>query len=225
MTAVSLLVQLNVSGEVILSGGIIPDTVAQLIAKVVDEQDTSAAFTVVTFTVSVWSASAGIWALMKGICLSYIGRNPNYLLGRIRAFFLTIGFLAMLVLSLIIWVFGNTAAKALENYFQYVPVLLKGIRYVFTFAFLFAFILIIYRTAPGFSLSVRKNIAGAITAACGWGLVSRGYELYIRFFRGRSMLYGYAGAFLGLAVWLFLISFVILLGAELNAALNDNRLK
>ncbi len=62
-------------------------------------------------------------------------------------------------------------------------------------------------------------IVGALVAAIGWTVASWGFEVYMRYFSRYTALYGGVGVFLGLAVWLFISSIVILLGAEVNAIL------
>ena len=225
MTAVSVLARLNVTPSGGFLQGMFPASVTEVITEVIESGKTSTTFTVVTLVLSLWSASAGIWALMKGICLSHIGRNPRYLRGRALAFLATVGFLVMLVASLFVWVFGQNILTWAQQYVSIGESVFSAARYGFTLVLLLLFLLGIYCAAPGFSLRVRQLWPGAAVAACGWVLTSRLYELYIRFFTDYSVLYGGVGAFIGLAVWLLMISFVILLGAEINSAIADTRKK
>ena len=223
MTVVSVLSRLDITMDSEFLRGIFPASVAEVIVGVIESGRVSTTFTVITLALSLWSASAGIWALMKGICLSHIGRNPKYLRGRATAMFVTVAFLVTLVLSLIVWVFGQNILKWAQKYVELGDEVFSIARYVFTFLLLVFFLLGIYCSSPGFSLRLRQLWPGAVFAAVGWVLISRLYELYISFFTDYSVLYGGVGAFIGLAVWLLLISFVILLGAEINSAIADTR--
>ena len=85
---------------------VFPPSVAETLAEIIDRAPRSTGYTVMQILLSVWSASAGIWALMRGICISYTGRLPNFFKGRLISMLLMVGFLAMIVLSISVWVFG-----------------------------------------------------------------------------------------------------------------------
>ena len=60
-----------------------------------------------------------------------------------------------------------------------------------------------------------------------WLVVSIGFSVYVENFANYSVIYGTLGAVIVLLVWLYLTSFVLILGAEFNAALlhaNENSL-
>lgn len=197
---------------------IFPDSVVDTILSVIENAPDSMGVTVIQIVLAIWSASSGIWALMRGICISHTGRMPNFFKGRFLSMLLMVGFVAMLALSMTVWVFGHE-----------VVVLIGGgawtegenavtiARYAFTLPLLFLFVLTVYAATPGFEIKKRNMALGAAFAAVGWTFISWAFEVYMEAFTNYSVLYGGVGAFLGLAVWLLAISFVILLGAELNA--------
>jgi membrane protein len=53
-------------------------------------------------------------------------------------------------------------------------------------------------------------------------LVSLAYTFYFNNFAAYNRLYGSIGAMIGLMLWLYFISFIILLGFELNASLDQS---
>ena len=54
-----------------------------------------------------------------------------------------------------------------------------------------------------------------------WLVVSIGFSAYVENVADYSVIYGTLGAVIVLLVWLYLTSFVLILGAEFNAALSD----
>ena len=62
-------------------------------------------------------------------------------------------------------------------------------------------------------------IPGAVTALAGWLTVSAGFSFYVEHFASYSVVYGGLGTVIVLLVWLYLTAAILILGAELNAAL------
>lgn len=197
---------------------IFPPSVAETLLPVIENAPDSTGFTVIQIVISVWSASAGIWALMRGICISHTGRLPNFFKGRLISMVLMVGFIVMLALSIIVWVFGHDVISYFGGAgWDESETAVTIARYAFTLPLLFLFVLVVYAATPGFEARPRNMVIGAALAAGSWTLVSWVFEQYMTIFANYSALYGGVGAFIGLAVWLMAISFVILLGAEVNA--------
>lgn len=218
MLAASWLSQLPLNFDASALGAVLPQSVVEILMPVIENAPSSAGFTVVQIVLAVWSASAGIWALMRGICISHTGSLPNFFKGRLISMLLMVGFMLMLALSIAVWVFGHDIVAIIAGPDWIASDLtVRVARYAFTLPLLFLFVLIVYMATPGFEVKKRHMVFGAMFAAGGWTLVSWGFEKYMTSFSSYSVLYGGVGAFIGLAVWLMVICFVILLGAELNA--------
>ena len=74
---------------------------------------------------------------------------------------------------------------------------------------------------------VRTILPGVVLAMAAWLTVSIGFSIYVENVADYSGIYGTLGAVSVLLVWLYLTSFVLILGAEFNAALlhaNENSL-
>ena len=209
---------LNVDTELISL--LFPKLVVDIIESAMQNTVPMANITVVSIIVSVWSASAAIWALMKGICISYTGRKPeSFIRGRLISMVFMVGFMAAIIVSLVLWVFGQTLVEMAAIYIPDWENVLNIMRHGIAILWIFIFILGLYNWTPGFDIKKRNMIVGALVAAIGWTVASWGFEVYMRYFSRYTALYGGVGVFLGLAVWLFIISIVILLGAEVNAIL------
>lgn len=62
---------------------------------------------------------------------------------------------------------------------------------------------------------------GAIIAAISWAIVSNLFRLYVAHFGQYNQIYGAVGAVIVLMLWLYLSCFVMLLGDQLNAAVEE----
>ncbi|MBA2645061.1 MAG: YihY/virulence factor BrkB family protein [Solirubrobacterales bacterium] len=83
---------------------------------------------------------------------------------------------------------------------------------------------IVYYSAPDVGARRFKWISpGAITGVALWFLLSGGFFLYVATFARYSFIYGTFTAIVILLVWIWLTNVALLLGAELNAAIDLRR--
>ena len=64
--------------------------------------------------------------------------------------------------------------------------------------------------------AILPGVAIAMTA---WLMVSIGFSVYVENFANYSVIYGTLGAVIVLLMWLYMTSFILILGAEYNASL------
>ncbi len=87
----------------------------------------------------------------------------------------------------------------------------------------------IYRFGPSICDRATPIFPGAILAAIFWAIVSALFRLYVSNFGNYNKVYGAVGAAIVLMLWLYISSFVMLLGYQLNVivgeAMENNRKK
>jgi membrane protein len=78
---------------------------------------------------------------------------------------------------------------------------------------------VVYRMGPNVELRLRSVVLGAALAVTLWAISSVVFSIYLANFANYGVTYGSLGAALGLLFYLYLCASVVLLGAELNAAI------
>jgi membrane protein len=86
----------------------------------------------------------------------------------------------------------------------------------------FAFI---YRYGPSRRIRGTPIVPGAILAALSWAGISALFRLYVNNFGNYNKVYGTVGAAIVLMLWLYMSSFVMLLGAQLNTTVGQRMLE
>ena len=182
-----------------------------------------------SFIVVLWSASTAIWALMDGIHLAYTGRTHDKLKnGRIRAILFTL----LLIIFAFICVSLTFLSSININFRLLIPdrfsdrfmkfFQIYEIFHIFlVFVFIFLFILSLYAMTPCVKIKIRKIFLGVIITSLSWIFATWCFEIYMNMFNNYSVIYGSVGAFLGLSLWLYVVTLVLFLGAELNAVLSE----
>jgi membrane protein len=86
--------------------------------------------------------------------------------------------------------------------------------------FLLAIVLALaFRFAPNVDQSYRLVIPGAVLAVIAWPITSLGFSFYLSNFADYGTVFGSLGAAVGLLFYLYLSACVVLMGAEVNAAI------
>ncbi len=80
----------------------------------------------------------------------------------------------------------------------------------------------LYYVMPPLDVSVREILPGAIIASIGWFVLQAGFQLYAAN-AGQYQAYGFLGAVFLFVIWLYFASIIILLGAVVNAVLQDEK--
>jgi membrane protein len=92
------------------------------------------------------------------------------------------------------------------------------LRWPVIFLLLTATVAIIYWTAPDVKQRFRFVTPGALVAVLAWSVASVGFDFYVRNIAGYDRLYGSVGTAVVLLLYFFISTFIVLFGAELNAA-------
>lgn len=176
---------------------------------------------VVGFAIALWSATKGTRGVIEAINLAYdtsesrgfIGRNVFALaltLGMIVFFVLTVALTAGVPVALA-WVGLGGAAEASVEFARWpllVAVVLVGVS---------AF----YRFVPAKKRSPRRFVTvGSVFATMALLASSAGFSLYVSRFGDYNRVYGSLGAVAIFLLWLYIASFVVLLGAEIDAEID-----
>jgi membrane protein len=86
--------------------------------------------------------------------------------------------------------------------------------------FLLAVVLsVVYRFGPNAGQRLRSVVPGAALCVVLWAVSSVGFSFYLANFADYGLTYGSLGAAVGLLFYLYLCASLVLLGAELNAAI------
>jgi membrane protein len=204
---------------------IMPKQAAQLIGTQLTEVAAASSGAKVTSLVvsiltALWSASAGMKALITGINIAYDERETRgFLKLRGLALLLTVGAIVVFGLAIgAIAVFPALAGRLPGGH--PLEAVAGVLRWVVLAAVVVGGLAVVYRLSPDRDQPrMRWVSSGAIMAAVFWLVASIGFSFYADNFSNYNKTYGSLGAVIILLFWLYISAFIILLGAELNGQL------
>ena len=177
--------------------------------------------------VSLWSVSAVASALTEALNVAY-GVEETRSWRKRFAFALVFGpFLALaFIVACGLMLIGPQVAgrlAGLAGLDEAWVALWAWLRFPVALFLLAAVLSVVYRVVPDTVRSFWSATPGAIFAVMAWAIASVGFSLYLANFADRGLTYGSLGTAIGLLVYLYLSASVVLLGAEINAAIHRTR--
>jgi membrane protein len=180
--------------------------------------------TVIGILTALWSASSGMKALVTGVNLAYDETETRkFVKLRGLALLLTLGAMVLLGVALALIVGFPAVANDWPTPLAWTAGIL---RWVLLAVLLVVALAVLYRYAPDRD-EPRWTWAswGSAIATLLWILASVGFSVYAKSFGNYNKTYGALAGVIILMFWLFLTSFVVLVGAELNTEMELQTVK
>jgi membrane protein len=156
--------------------------------------------------------------LIKAINIAYDEEETrNFIKLRLVALAMTLALIAFLVVAVgLVAVLPVVLETVAPDGIAKVGVQIA--RWLGLFAFVVLSLALLYRYAPDRDQPQFKWVGlGSIVATLLWVIGSAGFSLYVSMFGSYDKTYGALAGVIVLLLWLFLTSFIILLGAEINS--------
>lgn len=178
-----------------------------------------------TSVVTLWTASGVMISWMEGFRRCYeLPKTWGLVQERLIAFLLVIFALVPMTFATILVAVGSKFETRLLSYIDpdfsvYILLMWGAMRWLVATLTSISVIALIYhhgvpRTQPWHSV-----IPGSMLATVLWFSTTVGFRAYLQSFGDFASVYGSLGAAMALLVWMYLISLVVLVGAEFNALL------
>jgi membrane protein len=218
------------SGKIIAGlGDNLPPSIAEALQPELERLFTSASNTVLWFgaIAALWAATGGTNALVKGIHRAYgVPEQRPFLLRYAVAVGLTLVATVGVIASFVTIVGGAMITQEVAEQFGLEAqafTLLQLLRWPAVFAALTLAVAVLYRYAPSIVIPWRWILLGAASFTLGWLVATVALGWYAGNVADYGATYGSLGAVIVLMLWFYITSALLLVGAELTAALARER--
>jgi membrane protein len=172
-----------------------------------------------------------VWYMMAAFVNVMDSLNQAYRVREGRAWWqvslvalaLTLGLSFLMILAFVLAVFGGALIAALGDVlgtWQAIGILVA--RWVVVAVLATVLVAIIYHFCPDVEQRrLRWVTPGSVLFTVGFGFASAGFSFYVRHFGWYNHAYGSLGAVIILLIWIYILSFFLLLGGQVNAILED----
>ena len=200
-----------------------PSEVAGIVNEVIGGKSMN--FNIAVFYISGFLlASNGPHSMIIGSNLIYKVESKDFLTRRIKAILMTVILVILLIFMLLVPAFGDKIILLIvelisnETITKTIMTLYGILKYPLSFLLIYFCIKLLYTMAPDKTIKSKDTTTGAMFTTISWILTTEIYSFYVSYFARYNLLYGSIANLLILLLWVYLLSYVFMLGMALNAS-------
>lgn len=209
---------------------ILPNDIVSIFESYLNYISQNSSHTLMWFSLifSIWFPTRAARGLMDDVRRAYgLAKPKRPVAYTVRQLLYTLVFLVVIALTLILVilsesVLGNLIELISQSDAQisgYLLQLWQYLRFLPVSLLMLAAIGSLYVLALERRQPIKAMLPGILAALPAWMLVSIGFSFYVEHLANYSLIYGTLGAMIVLLIWLYMTAVILILGAELNAAL------
>lgn len=201
----------------------VPSEIATIINSIMTGNGIN--FNIIVFYFSAFLlASNGTYSMINTSNEIYKVTPKNIIRRRLKAIVMTFIIVGLFIFLIAVPVFGSTlfdiikqitGSNTIVNVLQQILHILK---YPIILLILFFNIDLMYVIAPDEEISTNSTAKGAIFTSIGWILATEIFAFYVEKFTSYDIFYGSISNILVLLLWVYLLSYIYVLGMVINAS-------
>lgn len=204
----------------------LPKEVADFIITIIDGKTIS--MNIIIFCISGFIlASNGPHSMIISSNILYKVEDKDFLTRRIKAILMSVILVILFLFVLIVPAFGdkiiNLIIRIINNnrVGKVISLVYNILKYPTSLLIIYFFIKLLYTMAPDTTIKSSTTTKGAIVTTIGWIISTEIYSFYVSSFAKYNLLYGSLANLIILFLWIYLLSYIFVLGMALNASNNQ----
>jgi membrane protein len=180
------------------------------------------------FIFALYASTSGMMALMRAFNMTNeTAEKRGFIKSRLIAVMLNFMLTFVLLISIIVLIVGRFAVDflfdegILNRDFNFY--IFQLISYFVVFSVFFVTVSVIYYIAPAIPKRWKFFNSGSITASILTIIITNLFSFYLSNFASYNRLYGAIGTLIALMVWFYLIAFILILGFDINASIEETK--
>lgn len=182
-------------------------------------------FNIIVFYASAFLlASNGAYSMINASNEIYKVEPNNIVARRLKAITMTFVLVGLFLFLIIVPVFGSSIFNVLKEVtndsivVRIIQEMLVILKYPLILVILFMNIKLMYVIAPDKEVPGKTTTKGALFTTLGWVLATEVFAFYIERFARYDIFYGSISNILVLLLWIYLLSYIYVLGMVINAS-------
>lgn len=201
----------------------VPEAIGNILSTIITGNGIN--FNIIVFYVSAFLlASNGTYSMINISNEIYKTEPKNIIQRRIKAIVMIIMIVGLFLFLVAVPLFGDTLSRIIleltgnSNIIQIIHNVLIILKYPLIILILYFNIKVIYIIAPDEEIPAKTTSKGAIFTSIGWILSTEIFSFYLEKFARYDLFYGSISNILVLLLWIYLISYIFVLGMIINAS-------
>lgn len=168
--------------------------------------------------IALFVASNGTYAIVNASNTLYQVTKSDSLKDRIKSLILLIILLMLIIFLLIVPIFGEKILALFETtpFTEVFRIVYKIVEWPLTIFTVYINLKLIYTIAPSIRVTSESTTYGAVFTTTIWSLATAVFSYYLSHFANYNVLYGNLSSLIILMMWLYIISYVFVMGIAIN---------
>jgi membrane protein len=198
---------------------LIDERVHQLVGQATNTLSTGL---IISLVITFWSAATGTKSVLSALNVAYDTTERRGIIGfQLIALLMTLCAVGAAALGIAVLVFLPTVISFV-GLSEYSAALINALSILLLVVLVGGAIALLYRFGPSRRSPPRQRIfPGAVLATALWLIASVGLSFYVSHIASFGVTYGSLGAVVAIMLWFYISAYAVLLGAELNAQLEQ----
>lgn len=214
---------LNISNDLITSllSNVVGGKFVELLSPILTAQKITPTF-FITLGIGFFLASNGFASVIVASNTIYGIKDSGFAKRRLKALIMELVIVFLFLFLLIVPLLGDSIIELLHyfnldaNTTSHVINIFNFLKGPFSWIIIFLFIKIVYTIAPDKKIPSQNVNGGAVFTTIGFILITELYSYYITNFANYSIFYGSLANIVMLMLWVYLLSYVFVIGMAMN---------
>ena len=176
----------------------------------------------ITLAVGFFIASNGMSSMIIASNTIYGIKDSGFFIRRFKAIIMELVIVVLFLFIVIVPLLGTSILNIL-HYFNFdvettevIVNIVKFLKGPFAWIVVFVFIKLLYTMAPDKKIPSKNVNIGTVFTTIGWIVITMVYSIYINKYANYSIFYGALANIVMLMLWVYLLSFIFVIGLALN---------
>ena len=180
----------------------------------------------ISMILGFYLASNGTHSIILASNMLYKVDSNDYIKRRVKSFFLIILLLSLFLFLLAFLTFGNKIFKIIlglvyTNAPHFIYNLFVLLKWPFAIFIIYIIMKLVYTIVPDITIKSKTTTKGAIFTTVGWTLATAIYSYYVSNFTNYDIFYGSISNVIVLMTWVYILSYILVIGIAINAKNNE----
>ncbi len=212
----------SVSTVTRILGRFLPLDVSRIIVNALSTDNFEGRIGVFSFLVLL-VASNGTYAIINAANTLYKVPKNDVIKNRVKSFILLTILISLILFVLLVPILGERLLLMINNKYLYnnAFILYKIIKWPVSFFIIYVGLKLIYTISPSMRINSSSTTYGALFTTFIWIISTLIFSYYLSNFADYSVIYGNLSSIIVLVIWLYLISYVFVMGIAINSVYYD----
>lgn len=227
LTLISVIVSrfnISLSSLINLMNDILPSEASSTITDVMSNKDFDTG--IKTFNIiALFVASNGTYAIVNASNTLYKVNNSDVLKNRIKSIILLFILLALIVFLLLVPIFGGKILSLFVHvrFYKELIMIYNLMRWPISFFLIYINLKLIYTISPSKKINSKDTTNGSLFTTVIWTFATAIFSYYLDNFANYSAIYGNLSNIIIIMIWIYVISYVFVLGIAINALVYEEK--